>query len=501
MSRPLCREDDLGAPLPDSPHAVSVCLPTWRDNIGYEEADPRVIDRLQGGYPRFVLHKKVLRLFEVAAEHADVDAGGCFVFPSRESAARAAEYARLHDASQADIHPLPDCQVCAVTVLPENRSLLMQYWQHSGEIVSSRLAEDSLAILESQRSSSRDASREQGSVDTKAATIRQRIAELTDGHIDDVYLFPTGMAAIYSGWRCMQSYRPGPTVQFGFPYVDILKIQQRFGAGVQFFPLGTNEELHELDTHLSHQQCSGIFTEFPGNPLLVSPNLEELNRLAELHQIPVLVDDTLAALTNLDLQQHCDLLATSLTKYFSGVGDVMGGSLVLNRNRPLYSQLKPALDELYEDMCYGPDLDVLEQNSRDCVERVRQINDTTLQICETLKAHPLVRELNYPAFRSSDLYERHRKSDGGWGGLFSIQLEDEAVTAPAFFDRLEISKGPNLGTNFSLCCPYTILAHYDELDFATECGISPHLIRVSIGLEPAEQVTEWFLDALNHARS
>ena len=92
MSRPLCREDDLGAPLPDSPHAVSVCLPTWRDNIGYEEADPRVIDRLQGGYPRFVLHKKVLRLFDAAGEHAGVDNAGCFVFPSEESAARAADY-------------------------------------------------------------------------------------------------------------------------------------------------------------------------------------------------------------------------------------------------------------------------------------------------------------------------------------------------------------------------------------------------------------------------
>jgi cystathionine gamma-synthase len=71
-------------------------------------------------------------------------------------------------------------------------------------------------------------------------------------------------------------------------------------------------------------------------------------------------------------------------------------------------------------------------------------------------------------------------------------LKDEAVQAPRFYDALEISKGPNLGTSFSLCCPYTILAHYDELEEVENLGISRYLLRVSVGLEPYEELVHRF---------
>lgn len=57
---------EVGASIPaHTPHAVSVMLPTWQDNIGYEEGDPRVTSRMQCGYPRFFIHpfiKQVLYL-------------------------------------------------------------------------------------------------------------------------------------------------------------------------------------------------------------------------------------------------------------------------------------------------------------------------------------------------------------------------------------------------------------------------------------------------------
>ena len=68
---------------------------------------------------------------------------------------------------------------------------------------------------------------------------------------------------------------------------------------------------------------------------------------------------------------------------------------------------------------------------------------------------------------------------------------------PAVYDALEVCKGPNLGTNFTLCCPYTILAHYRELDFAEQCGVSRYLLRVSVGLEEAEWLKSRFREALD----
>ena len=61
---PRWRASDLGAPLPPSPHANSVCLPTWQDVCDYEEKKPRVLDRLQAGYPRFVIPPRVAQFLE-----------------------------------------------------------------------------------------------------------------------------------------------------------------------------------------------------------------------------------------------------------------------------------------------------------------------------------------------------------------------------------------------------------------------------------------------------
>ena len=55
--------------------------------------------------------------------------------------------------------------------------------------------------------------------------------------------------------------------------------------------------------------------------------------------------------------------------------------------------------------------------------------------------------------------------------------------AIAFHDALDVAKGPSLGTNFTLCCAYTLLAHYSELDWAGEYGVVEHLVRISVGIE------------------
>ncbi|MEO0416936.1 MAG: PLP-dependent transferase, partial [Verrucomicrobiota bacterium] len=67
--------------------------------------------------------------------------------------------------------------------------------------------------------------------------------------------------------------------------------------------------------------------------------------------------------------------------------------------------------------------------------------------------------------------------------------------AEAFYDKVRISKGPSLGTYYSLLCPYTLLAHYDELEWAQERGVDPHLLRISIGEESLEDLQARFSEA------
>ena len=76
---------------------------------------------------------------------------------------------------------------------------------------------------------------------------------------------------------------------------------------------------------------------------------------------------------------------------------------------------------------------------------------------------------------------------------FLFHKPDDAVS---FFNRVDLYKGPSLGTNFTLACPYAILAHYHELDEIAQWGVDKNLIRVSIGLEDADELLEVFRKAL-----
>jgi len=71
-------------------------------------------------------------------------------------------------------------------------------------------------------------------------------------------------------------------------------------------------------------------------------------------------------------------------------------------------------------------------------------------------------------------------------------LEDAIL----FFDELDSAKGPSLGTNFTLSSPYTLLAHYGELDWAAQFGVEANLVRISVGLEETKELTAIFEKAL-----
>jgi cystathionine gamma-synthase len=486
LDRPLSQADDLGRPIPPSPHAVSVCLPTWADNVGYEQADPRVIGRMQCGYPRFFLHPSVVRLFQKCEAKFARPGECCFAFPSRRVAERCVEFVRKEKGLQGTVEAF-DQRIFSVRMPAEARDVVKVYWQHTGQIVSSRMAERVLA----------DRTPETDGAAEKQA-IRARLAGLMRVDPADVWLFPSGMAAIETAFRAFRRLRPAAkSVQFGFPYVDSLKIQERCGVGVHFFPRGDSQELQELAKAAAAEPLLGLFCEFPGNPLLASPDLGHIDKLSRKYDFPVLVDDTLGALINVDVLPTADLVSCSLTKFFSGAGDVMAGSLVINSRRPGAGRLRDALAAEYEDLLDEEDAAVLERNSRDCIERVRRINQTAERLCDTLQAHPAIERIDYPKYRTPENYRACRRPEGGYGGLCSILLRNPESNAPAFFDALAIAKGPNLGTNFSLCCPYTILAHFNELDFVERCGISRHLLRVSIGLEDPDWLIARFLDALS----
>ncbi|MCB1128928.1 MAG: PLP-dependent transferase, partial [Verrucomicrobiae bacterium] len=209
---PLWQPDSLGRALPDSPHAVSVSLPRWKDVVGYEEKRPEVLKRLEVGYPRFVIHPLVR---EVALRLSP--GNPCLPFPSLAVAEAAARFLRTHGRPPAAI--ISERGLWAVRTDAEGAAPLNSFWQHTGWIVSSRQAEAWLA-------GRRDAP-DAGDI---RQSLRRHLAGFYDCGEEDVFLMPTGMAAHAAALRAVLERRPGgATVQLGFPYVDTLKLQQKFG--------------------------------------------------------------------------------------------------------------------------------------------------------------------------------------------------------------------------------------------------------------------------------
>lgn len=477
LHNPVWRPDQLGQSIPASPHAVSVALPRWRDVVGYEEKSAEVMGRLSSGYPRFVIHPLVLELGRQLGHGQP-----CLPFPSARAAELAAAFARDAGAEARVVSSQGLYGVCAEAA---GHTALRVFWQHTGLIVSSREAEARLGGRNGQ-----------ADYEPARASLRRQLAGFYDCSEDDVFLAPSGMASMFAALLAVLERAPGlPTAQLGFPYVDSLKLQQKFGhRGILL------QHLEGIETQLGNlleREClSGCFCEIPGNPLLGSADLRQVAPLLRAHRVPLIVDDVVATPMNIDLSPHADLIATSLTKFIVGTGDAMGGALICNPRSPLYPELKQIVRARHEELLWGQDAIVLDQQARGFPERMRRHNENGLLLAERLRRHPAVERVWYPKWEFNDAYEAVRRKDGGWGALLTFLPKDAQTTSSAIYDRLAFCKGPSLGTIFTLACPFTLLAHYTELDWAEACGVSRYLIRISVGLEDPEEIWKRLAHAL-----
>jgi len=326
------------------------------------------------------------------------------------------------------------------------------------------------------------------------------MALLTGESPDNVFLFSSGMAAISAIHRAALARKPSlPTVQVEFPYVDALKVQQLFGGGgaidLSLVPQGGVPEVAALLD--GGTEIGAVFSEAPSNPLLRTADLVGLGALLESRGIPLIVDDTISTAANLDVLRCADAITTSLTKLFSGIGDVMAGAVTLRGDSPFRDAFRETLAAAERDApLFALDAFILERNSRDFPERVPMINERGEAVYDFLVGHPKVERLWYPKGITSGNYEALLKPGGGYGGLMSILLKDAPRTAPRFYDALRVCKGPSLGTNYSLACPYTLLAHYGELAWAAQCGVDANLVRLWVGLEPENELIARLEEAL-----
>jgi len=521
----------IGAPLPKDVHALSVSLPTWASVVGYEEGDPKIFNLLSTGYPRFKIHlyHEILAK-RLISELGESGTDGCFIWPSLHVAKRCEEFVKFNYNGNSNIFikEILTTGLYAIYLPSELLSKAKLYWQHAGEVTSSRLLARALLAYNISPPPLRvkigetfeiieynDIAINYNIYDELSNKIKTRIIESLDLNPVNtkdhtVTLTVSGMSAIFNTLRLVRKIKPiGKIVVFGFPYLDTLKIMNREewnSEGCIFLGFGDNSDIDKLTDLLkdSNSTISAVFTEFPSNPLLNSHDLPRLSALAKEYDFILVVDDTISSFANVNLinsEGQVDVICSSLTKVFSGIGDAMAGSMVINPNSRYFESFRYILasNDLYIPPLANEDLIVLERNSREYIKRLYNTNANALELANRLKSDSRVQNVYYPGINpNKDLYKSLLRSNDrcGYGCLLSFVLKDN-TKIKLFYDSLLVNKGPSLGTEFTLVCPYTLLAHYNELDWAEQFGVSRHIVRVSVGEENIEDIWLRFNNALD----
>ncbi len=327
--------------------------------------------------------------------------------------------------------------------------------------------------------------------------LEKRLAALE--HADDAVAFSSGMAAITTAAFALlkagehvvlfnDCYRR--TRQF------VRKTLSDFGVTHTTVPAGDIDALAAAirpETRL-------VITESPTNPYLFCVDLERVVAVTKAHRrVKVMIDSTFATPVNYNpLRFGVDLVVHSATKYLGGHNDVLGGLIagpshltsLLHETRGV---LGAVLDP-HAAFLIGRGLKTLNL-------RVRQQNDTAQRLATYLENHPKVERVFYPQLESHPSHEVCRSQMRGGGGVVSFIVKGGVDAASRVVDGCKIAKiAASLGGVETLIEQPRYMSFF-ELDDAqlAEVGIDPALIRLSVGIEDADDVIGDILSALEFA--
>ncbi len=247
------------------------------------------------------------------------------------------------------------------------------------------------------------------------------------------------------------------------------------------------------------QNTKAIFVETPSNPGLDLVDLEELGRLARGRGIPLVVDNCFATpVITRPIALGASLVVHSATKFIDGQGRVLGGAIV--------GDAKFVADARFLARHSGPALApfnawVLSKSLETLALRMEKHSSNALTIAMALESHPSVEVVRYPHLKSHPQCALAERQMRWGGGVLTLRLAGYHA-ARRFIDALTLcSHSANLGDTRTIVTHPASTTHskLSEAERA-EVGITPGLIRVSVGLEHPQDILADLTRALDAAR-
>ena len=241
-----------------------------------------------------------------------------------------------------------------------------------------------------------------------------------------------------------------------------------------------------------------LLLESPTNPILTLCDIEALAHLVRTRGIRVAVDNTfMTPYFQRPLALGADIVLHSTTKFLNGHSDMVGGVVVVND-----SELAERLGFLQNaaGAVPGPmDCWLVLRGVKTLALRMQQHDRSARELARVLSAHPRIRKTYYPGLESHPQHALATRQASGFGGIVSIDLGSREA-ARVFMESLRIfALAESLGGVESLVCHPATMTHASVPPADRErLGITDGLVRLSVGIEDAEDLLHDVESALTH---
>jgi O-succinylhomoserine sulfhydrylase len=305
----------------------------------------------------------------------------------------------------------------------------------------------------------------------------------------------TGMAAIFGTFMTFLSkgdHIISASAVFGSTHTILTKYLPKWGIESSYFDMNKPESIESL----IKPNTKMLYVETPSNPGLDIIDIELVSKLCKQHNILFVVDNCFATpAVQQPIQYGADLVLHSATKFIDGQGRVLGGVVV--GKKELINQLYLFIRNT------GPSMSpfnawVLTKSLETLYIRMDRHADSALKIATALQNHPQLAGVKYPFLETHPQYAIAKKQMSNGGGIVTFELKGGIESGRKFLNALQmLSMTNNLGDSRSIASHPASTTHSKLTEEERSAvGITPGLIRISVGLEHPEDILNDIRQAL-----
>jgi methionine-gamma-lyase len=308
--------------------------------------------------------------------------------------------------------------------------------------------------------------------------------------------FSSGMAAetcVFLSLLKSGDHLLSTNIIYGGTFGLINSLLTKFGIEVSF--VDTTD--HDLVKASMRDNTKILFLETPANPTMAVSDIGELSKIAKEAEAITLVDNTFATpYFQRPLGLGANIVVESCTKYIGGHGDLLGG-VAIGSETLIQSMKRPAL--LAGGTMGTHEAWLCLRGLKTLHLRMERHAENAMRLAKFLESHSKVEKVNYPGLASHPQAEVVRRQMNGWGGMLSFEVKGGVEAGRKLMNGLKLC---NLAV--SLGSVDTLVEHPASMthavmpkDMRESLGISDGLVRVSVGIEDAEDILGDFEQAFN----